>query len=44
LFEARAPKDASTLAEVTRHSLVQRDTKGKQRLVVTDLDGVALST
>jgi DNA-directed RNA polymerase subunit beta' len=41
LFEARAPKDAGTLAEVTGTISFGKDTKGKQRLVITDLDGVA---
>src|SRR5438094_2072093 len=41
LFEARAPKDAGTLAEVTGTVSFGKDTKGKQRLVITDLDGVA---
>jgi DNA-directed RNA polymerase subunit beta' len=39
LFEARAPKDAGTLAEVTGTVSFGKDTKGKQRLVITDLDG-----
>jgi DNA-directed RNA polymerase subunit beta' len=41
LFEARAPKDAGTLAEVTGTVSFGKDTKGKQRLVITDLDAVA---
>jgi DNA-directed RNA polymerase subunit beta' len=41
LFEARSPKDAGMLAEVTGTVSFGKDTKGKQRLVVTDLDGVA---
>jgi len=41
LFEARAPKDAGTLAEVTGTVSFGKDTKGKQRLVITDLDGLA---
>ena len=41
LFEARSPKDAGTLAEVTGTVSFGKDTKGKQRLVITDLDGVA---
>ena len=40
LFEARAPKDASVLAEVTGTVSFGKDTKGKQRLVITDTDGV----
>jgi DNA-directed RNA polymerase subunit beta' len=39
LFEARAPKDAGILAEVTGTVSFGKDTKGKQRLVITDLDG-----
>ena len=41
LFEARSPKDAGTLAEVTGTVSFGKDTKGKQRLVITDLDGNA---
>ena len=41
LFEARAPKDAGMMAEVTGTSSFGKDTKGKQRLVITDLDGNA---
>src|SRR6478752_3408475 len=37
----RARKDAGTLAEVTGTVSFGKDTKGKQRLVITDLDGVA---
>ena len=40
LFEARAPKDAGMLAEVTGTVSFGKDTKGKQRLVITDLDAV----
>ncbi|MGI4857807.1 MAG: DNA-directed RNA polymerase subunit beta', partial [Janthinobacterium lividum] len=39
LFEARSPKDAGILAEVTGTVSFGKDTKGKQRLVITDLDG-----
>ncbi len=39
LFEARAPKDAGILAEVTGTISFGKDTKGKQRLIITDLDG-----
>ena len=39
LFEARTPKDASVLAEVTGTISFGKDTKGKQRLIITDLDG-----
>ena len=41
LFEARSPKDAGMLAEVTGTVSFGKDTKGKQRLVITDLDGEA---
>ncbi|MGH7908529.1 MAG: DNA-directed RNA polymerase subunit beta', partial [Thermodesulfobacteriota bacterium] len=41
LIEARSPKDAGVLAEITGTVSVGKDTKGKQRLVITDLDGVA---
>ncbi|MFZ5503329.1 MAG: DNA-directed RNA polymerase subunit beta' [Pseudomonadota bacterium] len=41
LFEARVPKDAGMLAEVTGTASFGKDTKGKQRLVITDVDGVA---
>ncbi|TXT16927.1 MAG: DNA-directed RNA polymerase subunit beta' [bacterium] len=40
LFEARSPKDAGVLAEITGTVSFGKDTKGKQRLVITDLDGV----
>lgn len=40
LFEARSPKDAGMLAEVTGTVSFGKDTKGKQRLVITDLDGI----
>jgi len=39
LFEARSPKDAGLLAEVTGTVSFGKDTKGKQRLVITDFDG-----
>ena len=39
LFEARMPKDAGVLAEVTGTVSFGKDTKGKQRLIITDLDG-----
>ncbi|MDR2164608.1 MAG: DNA-directed RNA polymerase subunit beta' [Zoogloeaceae bacterium] len=39
LFEARTPKDASVLAEVTGTVSFGKDTKGKQRLVITEPDG-----
>ncbi|MEW9898923.1 DNA-directed RNA polymerase subunit beta' [Chitinivorax sp. PXF-14] len=41
LFEARSPKDAGMLAEITGTVSFGKDTKGKQRLVITDVDGVA---
>jgi DNA-directed RNA polymerase subunit beta' len=39
LFEARSPKDAGILAEVTGTVSFGKDTKGKQRLVITDFEG-----
>ena len=39
LFEARAPKDAGMLADITGTVSFGKDTKGKQRLVITDLEG-----
>ncbi len=41
LFEARSPKDAGLLAEATGTVSFGKDTKGKQRLIITDLDGIA---
>jgi len=41
LFEARSPKDAGLLAQVTGTVSFGKDTKGKQRLVITDLESVA---
>ncbi len=41
LFEARSPKDAGMLADITGTVSFGKDTKGKQRLVITDLDGLA---
>ena len=41
LFEARSPKDAGLLAEVTGTVSFGKDTKGKQRLIITDFDGAA---
>ncbi len=41
LFEARAPKDAGMLAEVTGTVSFGKDTKGKQRLIITDVDNEA---
>ncbi|MBI3899955.1 MAG: DNA-directed RNA polymerase subunit beta' [Gammaproteobacteria bacterium] len=39
LFEARKPKDAAILAEVSGVVSFGKDTKGKQRLVITDKQG-----
>jgi len=39
LFEARSPKDAGMLAEVTGTVSFGKDTKGKQRLKITEPDG-----
>ncbi len=39
LFEARSPKDAGMLAETTGTVSFGKETKGKVRLVITDLDG-----
>ncbi len=41
LFEARAPKDAGLLAEHTGTVSFGKETKGKQRLIITEPDGVA---
>src|SRR5512146_2868416 len=41
LFEARSPKDAGMLAEVTGTASFGKETKGKQRLVITDTTGEA---
>lgn len=41
LFEGRSPKDAGVLAEVTGVISFGKDTKGKQRLIITDVDGNA---
>ena len=40
LFEARKPKEAAVLAEVSGTVSFGKDTKGKQRLVITDDEGV----
>jgi DNA-directed RNA polymerase subunit beta' len=40
LFEARSPKDAGMLAEVTGTVAFGKETKGKQRLEITDMDGL----
>jgi DNA-directed RNA polymerase subunit beta' len=39
LFEARSPKDAGVLAEYTGTVSFGKETKGKQRLVITEPDG-----
>ncbi|MES9827325.1 MAG: DNA-directed RNA polymerase subunit beta' [Candidatus Thiodiazotropha sp.] len=39
LFEARKPKDPAILAEATGTVSFGKDTKGKQRLVITDSEG-----
>ena len=44
LFEARVPKDAGMLAEVTGTVSFGKETKGKQRLVITDLEGATHET
>ncbi len=41
LFEARKPKEAAILAETTGIVSFGRETMSKQRLVITDADGVA---
>jgi DNA-directed RNA polymerase subunit beta' len=41
LFEARSPKDAGVLAEYTGTVSFGKDTKGKQRLVITEPDGAS---
>lgn len=40
LFEARTPKDTGILAENTGTVSFGKDTKGKQRLIITDFEGV----
>ncbi|MEE8343369.1 MAG: DNA-directed RNA polymerase subunit beta' [Gammaproteobacteria bacterium] len=39
LFEARKPKDPAILAEISGTASFGKDTKGKQRLIITDPDG-----
>ena len=39
LFEARKPKEPAILAEISGTASFGKDTKGKQRLVITDQDG-----
>ncbi len=40
LFEARKPKEPAVLAEYTGTMSFGKETKGKQRLVITDVEGV----
>ncbi len=44
LFEARSPKDAGMLAEVTGTVTFGKETKGKQRLIIKGSDGIAHET
>ena len=44
LFEARSPKDAGVLAEVTGTVTFGKETKGKQRLIITDNEGNSFET
>ena len=44
LFEARKPKEAAILAEATGTVSFGKDTKGKQRLIVTQEDGETIET
>jgi DNA-directed RNA polymerase subunit beta' len=44
LFEARKPKEPAVLAEHTGTVSFGKDTKGKQRLVITDTDGEQYET
>ncbi|OGT80718.1 MAG: DNA-directed RNA polymerase subunit beta' [Gammaproteobacteria bacterium RIFCSPLOWO2_02_FULL_61_13] len=39
LFEARKPKEPAVLAEISGTVSFGKDTKGKQRLIITDADG-----
>ncbi|TCO82274.1 DNA-directed RNA polymerase subunit beta' [Plasticicumulans lactativorans] len=39
LFEARKPKEPAILAEISGSVSFGKDTKGKQRLIITDKDG-----
>lgn len=41
LFEARTPKDAAILAEITGTVSFGKETKGKRRLVITPIEGDA---
>ena len=40
LFEARKPKEAAVLAEASGTVSFGKDTKGKQRLIITDEEGI----
>ncbi len=44
LFEARKPKDPAVLAEITGTVSFGKETKGKQRLVITPAEGDAYET
>ncbi len=44
LFEARKPKEPAVLAEQSGTVSFGKDTKGKQRLIITDADGEAFET
>jgi DNA-directed RNA polymerase subunit beta' len=44
LFEARKPKEPAVLAEVSGTVSFGKDTKGKQRLIITDADGEQYET
>jgi DNA-directed RNA polymerase subunit beta' len=44
LFEARKPKEPAILAETSGTVSFGRETKGKQRLVITDADGEQVET
>ena len=44
LFEARKPKEPAILAETSGTVSFGRETKGKQRLVITDADGEPVET
>ena len=44
LFEARKPKEPAILAEISGIVSFGKETKGKQRLIITDVDGVAYET
>ncbi len=44
LFEARKPKDMAVMAEATGTVSFGKETKGKQRLVITDSEGVSNET